>query len=151
MGLKCPTADLMTVTDDMPIYFGISSVIILYLCIMSEAVSLSLFPESFPSEEGRRRSVPKIRLSVGGAPASRRERIDCRNRVMTARYYYWTELKRRRFDDTIRILSDQEFFVEDRTITNALMEHDGFFRTLASGHADNKSLKEMFPGWDWSI
>lgn len=95
------------------------------------------------------RSVPRIKVAADPLQ-SRRARVCKRNITMTARYYYWTELKRRRFDDTIRILADREFFVEDRTVTNALMEHDSFFRELADKGTDTRTLREMFPGWDWS-
>ena len=54
--------------------------------------------------------------------ASRKDRLDKRNRTLVARYYYWTEIKRRRFDDVVKILSDYEFFVEDRTISNTIVD-----------------------------
>ena len=38
------------------------------------------------------------------------DRLAKRNRTIAARYYYWTEIKRRRFDDVMKILSDYEFF-----------------------------------------
>ena len=94
------------------------------------------------------RRIPKAEIP---APSlmSRHERVSRRNRVMTARYYYWTEIKRRRFDDTVRQLSENEFFVEERTITNALIENDGFFRELSDGKAGSRELRGMFPGFDW--
>lgn len=81
--------------------------------------------------------------------ATRHDRIEKRNRVMTARYYYWTELKRRRFDDTVRMLAENEFFVEERTITNTLLANDDYFRDLCSAKASGRKLKSMFPGFDW--
>lgn len=39
--------------------------------------------------------------------------IDERDRKLFARYYYWTEVKRLRFDDTIRKLSSEEFFISE--------------------------------------
>ena len=41
---------------------------------------------------------------------SRAERISKRNRVIVARWYYWTECRRMRTDDAIRRLCD-EFFL----------------------------------------
>jgi hypothetical protein len=70
--------------------------------------------------------------------------------VLTARYYYWTELQRRRFDDVLRILADREFFVEERTITNALLAQDEFLRKLCAEKTTRKQLRKMFPGFDWS-
>ncbi|MEG0807645.1 MAG: transposase [Alistipes sp.] len=41
--------------------------------------------------------------------------ISKRNEALCRRYHYWTEVQRLRFDDTLRILSEQEFFIsEDR-------------------------------------
>nr|DAJ42369.1 MAG TPA: hypothetical protein [Caudoviricetes sp.] len=43
------------------------------------------------------------------------ELISKRNKALIRRYHYWTEIQRLRFDDTLRILSEQEFFIsEDR-------------------------------------
>lgn len=44
-----------------------------------------------------------------------------RNEELLRRYYYWTEIRRLRFDDTFRILSTKEFFLSEeriRTIIN---------------------------------
>lgn len=81
--------------------------------------------------------------------ASRKDRVDKRNRIMTARYYYWTELKRRRFDDVLKILSDNEFFVEERTISNALVEQDKFLNKLLLEKYNSRKLRHFFPGFDW--
>ena len=41
--------------------------------------------------------------------------IELRDEALCRRYYYWTETQRLRFDDALRILSKQEFFIsEDR-------------------------------------
>lgn len=81
---------------------------------------------------------------------SRKDRLKKRNRILAARYYYWTELKRRRFDDVLKILSDSEFFVEERTISNTLVEQDDFYHQLLKDKASCRKLKNMFPGFDWS-
>ena len=80
----------------------------------------------------------------------RTDRIASRNRVLTARFYYWTELQRRRHDDVLRILADREFFVEERTITNALLSQDEFLRKLCFEKFTRKQLRKMFPGFDWN-
>ena len=73
---------------------------------------------------GNRRRTRSLPRSGDGNITSRADRIAKRNRLLTARYYYWTELERRRFDDVLKILADNEFFVEDRTISNALVAED---------------------------
>ena len=43
--------------------------------------------------------------------------IDQRNEALCRRWYYWTEVQRLRFDDALKILSEQEFFIsEDRVM-----------------------------------
>lgn len=81
---------------------------------------------------------------------SRHHRIDKRNKCLVARYYYWTEIKRRRFDDVMKILSDYEFFVDDRTISNALVDYDDFYVSLLQKRYSGRKLKQLFPGFDFN-
>ena len=39
-----------------------------------------------------------------------------RDRMMFERYYYWTEVRRLRFDDAIQRLSREEFFVSESRV-----------------------------------
>ena len=50
----------------------------------------------------------------------------------------------------LRILSDNEFFVEERTISNTLVEQDDFYNELLRSKASTRKLKAMFPGFDWN-
>lgn len=36
--------------------------------------------------------------------------VELRDQALLRRYYYWTEIKRLRFDDVYQILSEREFF-----------------------------------------
>lgn len=45
-----------------------------------------------------------------------KELIAKRNEALLRRYYYWTEVQRLRFDDALRILSEQEFFISEERI-----------------------------------
>lgn len=42
-----------------------------------------------------------------------KELIESRDQKMFERYYYWTEIRRLRFDDTIKKLSEEEFFISE--------------------------------------
>lgn len=103
-------------------------------------------PEPLRNRSRYRTSAQECDSSI----TSRADHLNARNRVLTARYYYWTELQRRRFDDVLRILADREFFVEERTITNALLAQDEFLRELCAAKTTRKQLRKMFPGFDWS-
>ena len=42
--------------------------------------------------------------------------IDKRDEALLRRYYYWTEVQRLRFDDALKVLSEQEFFISQERI-----------------------------------
>lgn len=42
--------------------------------------------------------------------------IEKRDEKLLRRYHYWTEVQRLRFDDTLKVLSEQEFFISEETI-----------------------------------
>jgi hypothetical protein len=112
---------------------------------MQEQLVIPFFCPEIEKAGNRRRT-----RTVASSDAAITSRLEKRNRIMTARYYYWTEIKRRRFDDVLRILSDNEFFVEERTISNTLVEQDDFYNELLRSKASTRKLKAMFPGFDWN-
>ena len=69
---------------------------------MQEQLVIPFFCPEIEKAGNRRRT--RTVASSDAAITSRRDRLEKRNRIMTARYYYWTEIKRRRFDDVLRIL-----------------------------------------------
>lgn len=52
-----------------------------------------------------------------------KELIKARNEKIAQRWYYWTEKQRLRFDDALKILSQQEFFLSEDRILYILREH----------------------------
>lgn len=58
-----------------------------------------------------------------------KELISLRDEALFKRYIYWTEGKRRRFDDVLRILSKEEFFISEERILaiirRKIRERDG--------------------------
>ena len=111
-------------------------------------VELFDFPQMEPRSHRVRFRTQAQESDVG--VSSRTDRVNSRNRVLTARFYYWTELQRRRFDDVLRILADREFFVEERTISNALLQQDEFLTKMCREKYTRKQLRKMFPGFDWN-
>jgi len=49
--------------------------------------------------------------------------IEKRNEALCRRYYYWTEVQRLRFDDALKILSEQEFFISEERILAVIREN----------------------------
>lgn len=102
-------------------------------------------PAEVPQQRRRRLvTAPRQRMQ-GGRPA----RLMERNRVLVARYYYWTEIKRRRSDDVEQILIDQEFFVDYRTIWNTLLAHGDYLSELLRERPTASELRQKWPSWSW--
>lgn len=49
--------------------------------------------------------------------------INNRNEALCRRWYYWTEVQRLRFDDALRILSTQEFFLSEERIMTIIRQY----------------------------
>lgn len=49
-----------------------------------------------------------------------RRLIERRNRKVVERYYYWTEVRRLRFDDAVKQLAENEFFLSEFMIWQIL-------------------------------
>lgn len=52
-----------------------------------------------------------------------KELIAARNDKIAQRWYFWTEKQRLRFDDALRILSRQEFFLSEERILCILKQY----------------------------
>lgn len=78
----------------------------------------------------------------------RTERIARRNKVLVARWYYWTERKRLRSDDAIELLCE-EFFVEARTVANAILAEDEYFRELMMENPSYHQLTQIHNSFNW--
>lgn len=108
---------------------------------------LNLEVETKVADRTKRRRV-RPDMDAGRNRTSRQEHVYKRNREMIARYYYWTEVRRRRFDDVMLILSE-EFHVEDRTISNALLDMGDYLNGLYKERRDMKEFKREYPGRNW--
>jgi hypothetical protein len=49
-----------------------------------------------------------------------KELIRKRNAKLCQRYYFWTEVRRLRFDDALRLLSEEEFFISEERILSII-------------------------------
>ena len=119
--------------------------------VMTDWMKLGMLPFGYIPEAvpAKNRRQPRTAARSGVDICCRRDRLDRRNEIMTARYYYWTEIRRRRFDDVLKILADHEFFIEERTVSNVLVETQEQFNRLVREEADARRLRSLYPGWDW--
>ncbi|MCG8477048.1 MAG: hypothetical protein MI784_16395 [Cytophagales bacterium] len=67
--------------------------------------------------------------------------ISRRNSALVKRFYFWTEIKRRRFDDTLQILSLDEFFISEQTIENILRKNLSLLDSLMDRKPTQRQLK----------
>lgn len=83
---------------------------------------------------------------------TREKRLNRRNSVMVARFFYWTEIRRRRYDDVVCILENNEFFVEYQTISRILSSFDSYYSYLKgmSSNECTRYLKNEYPSWNWT-
>lgn len=54
--------------------------------------------------------------------------IEERNKKIYERYFYWTEVKRMRFDDALQIVAQKEFFLSESRVLQIIrkMINDGY-------------------------
>lgn len=57
------------------------------------------------------------------AKGRNKDLISRRDEALIRRYYYWTELQRLRFDDTLKILSEKEFFISEERVMAIIREN----------------------------
>lgn len=81
---------------------------------------------------------------------SRADRLAKRDRTLAARYYYWTEVKRVRFDDVEKRLADCEFFLDARTVTKILAEQEAYLNQLYRTRPSMKELAATHQGFDFT-
>lgn len=68
-----------------------------------------------------------------------------RDRKLCERFYYWTEVKRRRFDDVWKILSEEEFFIGEQRIIQIIRSNNGYIDKLRNGETENaKNQLKLF-------
>ena len=69
--------------------------------------------------------------------------LAARDQRMFERYYYWTEIRRLRFDDAMRKLSEEEFFVSESRVMQVVR------RMIQNGATvDGKQIeKPLFTGF----
>ncbi len=60
---------------------------------------------------------------MGRKKGRSRKLITLRNEKLICRWYYWTEVQRLRFDDALKILSTQEFFISEERIMSIIREN----------------------------
>lgn len=62
--------------------------------------------------------------------------IEKRNKKLIERYFFLTEVARNRFDDTIKTLSEDEFFISETCVLNILRNNHKYYSELM---ANNKT------------
>lgn len=66
-----------------------------------------------------------------------------RDEMLCHRYHYWTETQRLRFDDTLKILSEEEFFLSEERILTILRANGDTLRDSPPAYSEMR--RERFP------
>ena len=64
-----------------------------------------------------------------------------KQKKIVERWYYWTEIKRIRFDDAIKNL-EQEFFIKEARITRIINMNQSYFEELQIKNDKNATIKK---------
>ena len=65
--------------------------------------------------------------------------IQARDKKLIERFYYWSEIKRKRFDDVLEVLSKEEFFISTQRIQRILYAENAYLHNLIeTKHSVNK-------------
>ena len=59
-------------------------------------------------------------MKRGTTKGRNKELIDKRNKKLKERFDYWYNIERKRYDDVIKTLSEDEFFITESTIIRVL-------------------------------
>lgn len=73
------------------------------------------------------------------------ELITLRNEELLRRYYYWTEIRRLRFDDTFHQLSTKEFFISEERIRTIVNQNYEFLQELDREYRSGKNSEDKPP------
>ena len=81
----------------------------------------------------------------------RRVRLARRDRALASRFWYWSEVRRRRHDDVLGVLGDCEFFLDVQTVSRILVRESGYISELSrsEGASALRRLKRAYPQWSW--
>lgn len=69
----------------------------------------------------------------------RKTKLAARDQALFDRFIYWSEIKRLRFDDVIRILSEEEFFISEQLVLRIVR------RLMAEGRTSSDGVSASRP------
>lgn len=78
------------------------------------------------------------------------ELVNQRKEVILYRYYYYSKLKRMRYDDVIPILKS-EFFLSNRTIIDIINKEIDMLKDIYKQQATINELQKKFTFINWKI
>lgn len=73
-----------------------------------------------------------------------------RNQALSYRFYFYCEIKRMRYDDTIKQL-ELEFHLSSHRLINVLNEYSGFLQGVVNSKPTVKELEKKYPWFSWKV
>ena len=80
---------------------------------------------------------------------TRAERREARRRLLGARFSYWAAVGPAPFRDGMHILSEHEFFVDERSIMDVLRGVSHYLSDLHTRRETAAALRRAYPSWNW--
>ena len=80
---------------------------------------------------------------------SRRRRLEDRDLMLASRFWYWSEVKRVRYDDVLQILGDREFYLDEQSVSRILHRSCDYVSGLSHRDGSLRRLKKAYPWWNW--
>lgn len=105
---------------------------------------ISTNPETQKQTRRRRNSAAAVRTN---GQSSREERRARRNQTLATRYFYYSEICHYRFDYTLSLLSSREFFLDERTISQIIIEENDYVNLLLETRPTCEDLEKAYPGF----
>lgn len=83
-----------------------------------------------------------------GKKGQRNTQTDRRDSVLAYRFYYWAQVRRKRYDDSLAEL-EREFFLTSAVVVQRLDQKKDLIKELAANKPGLQELRKILPYFNW--
>lgn len=91
----------------------------------------------------------RMKAKVPFGQGNKTNLLEYRNKLITARYYFYFHLKRMREDDVFSQLSEKEFFITPDTIYRLVISENDTLNEFIHTNTSAARLQRLYPDWKW--
>lgn len=81
--------------------------------------------------------------------ATKGDFTDLRDMCLAYRFYFYYQIKKEQFEETLKIL-ELEFFIRERTISDRLTDNNMLLKDIANNKPSAKELAKRYPHLNWN-